>query len=162
MYSCSNCKSNVSSDQIHCPKCGAKLIWESAENNGSTKEAKRQLVGITIITILGILIYGAIWIASVADSIIFGEIGYFFAYTLLFGGILAIHIMGLIGLIKRKRYAVVLSRIVLVLSGGLIWLIMLWPRLSNPIVHAYLTIATKLEPPSPLPMNHPSPGTLNH
>ncbi len=138
MYSCSNCNSDVSSDQTHCTKCGAKLIWKGAETNDSTKDAKRQLVGITIITILGILIYGAIWIASVADSIMFGEIGYFFAYTLLFGGILAIHIMGLIGLVKRKRYAVVLSRIVLVLSGGLIWLIMLWPRLSNPIVHAYL------------------------
>ena len=138
MAICSNCKSNVSLNQTYCKSCGAKLIWNSSENNTSEVEAKKQLVGITIITILGILIYGAIWIASVVDSIIFGEIGYFFAYTILFGGILAIHVMGLIGLMKRKRYAVVLSRIVLVLSGGLIWLIMLWPRLSNPIVHTYL------------------------
>ena len=138
MSNCSNCNNSISSDQAYCNKCGAKLIWESAENNDSAQEAKRQLVGITIITVLGILIYGAIWIASVADSIIFGELGYLFAYTLLFGGILAIHIMGLIGLIKRKKYAVILSRIVLVLSGGLIWLIMLWSRLSNPIVQEYL------------------------
>ena len=30
------------------------------------------------------------------------------------------------------------------------------------IVKCILSIATNIEPPSPLTMNHPSPGTLNH
>jgi FlaA1/EpsC-like NDP-sugar epimerase len=105
-------------------------------------EAKKQLVGIKIITIAGIAFYG-FWFLYGIYSILFdyfGEFDLFFLFIL--SCLLLLYTMGLIGLIKRKAYAILISRLVLVLSG-LIWLIWFWPRLSNPLVQSYLNYKHK-------------------
>lgn len=144
MYECSNCNSEIEVNQKYCKKCGARLIWKGGEessNKDLENEARRQLVGIKIVTIFGIILWGSFWLAGTIDSISAGGgegIFSFFIYTLLFGGILTIHIFGLIGLIKRKAYAIPLSRANLIFSGGIIIWIILWGRLNMPTVKFYL------------------------
>ena len=72
MYECSNCESLIKVGQNYCKNCGARLIWENAEekkpDQDFKKDAKSQLVGIKIITIFGIILYGVIWLASIFES----------------------------------------------------------------------------------------------
>ena len=105
-------------------------------------EAKKQLVGIKIITIAGISFYG-FWFLYGIYSKLFDYFGEGFGlFLFIFIGLLLLYTMGLIGLIKRKAFAIPISRLVLVLSG-LIWLIWFWSRLSNPLVQSYLNYRRK-------------------
>ena len=105
-------------------------------------KARKQLVGIKIITIAGIAFYGFGFLYGMYLKLFdyFGEGFGFFLF--IFIGLLLLYVMGLIALIKRKAFAIPISRLVLILSG-IFWLIWFWSRLSNPLVQSYLGYGRK-------------------
>ena len=109
------------------------------------EEANKQLVGIKIIAIIGMIIWFIFWIQAVVGSISMAisydpieGLSMFLTLTLLFGGLISINIFGLVGIIKRRPSAIPLCRAILWINAGLIWLIMLWPRLNKPLLKWYL------------------------
>lgn len=136
---CSECNTIIKPWNEYCPGCNTKLVWDKSQP--AENEAKSQLVGIKIITIIGIVQWCSLWLVYSIVSVNIGSfegIFSFFMVTLFFGGISIMHIFGLIGLIKRKAYTIPLSRANLIFSGGIIFWIILWGRLNLSIVKSYL------------------------
>ena len=109
------------------------------------EKANNQLVGIKIIAIIGMIVWVTSWIVAVVNSISTAigydpieGLGMFLTSTLPFGGFMSLNLMGFLGLLRRKAYAIPICRAVLLINSGLIFLIILWPRLNKPLVKWYL------------------------
>ena len=121
-------------------KGGEMITLEKLE-----EEAKKQLVGIQIIAIIGMALWFIFWIggiyAAFDEAYYYGAgsgFGLFLSNLILFGGLTSINIFGLVGIIKRRPSAIPLCRAILWINAGLIFLIILWPRLNKPLVKWYL------------------------
>ena len=156
---CEHCGKEINKLATFCPYCGSQVKTVKTEivkkevitpidqkrNQELEKEAAKQLVGIQIIAILGICLWFVLWISAIFNSIdtainydpIEG-LSMFLILTLLFGGLLFLNLMGILGVVRRKAYAIPICRAVLLMNAGLIFLIMLWPRLNKPLVKWYL------------------------
>ncbi|MFZ3136105.1 MAG: zinc ribbon domain-containing protein [Thermodesulfovibrionales bacterium] len=110
---------------------------ESVEYEGS-----RKIVGLRVMGILSIILYGLI----IFTSFSYADIEIFFLYFIVFGGLIVLASIGLVGLNRRISYAIGVNRAVLILFSfwtgfipiGLILLLIFWPRLKDIDVKIYL------------------------
>lgn len=114
------------------------------------EEAKEQLFGIKVTFIIGIILFPIIIFGGIIyffDTFygIGGEISFHLSYTVFFSFLLFLVSLGLFSLIKRKKYAVPICRVALILSG-LIPMLIFRSRLNNPLVKSYLNYKEPLSP----------------
>lgn len=105
-------------------------------------EGNRKIVGLKVIAILSIVLYGLVIISvfSYADVVVF------FVYIIFFGGFIVLSSIGLASLNRRRSYAIAVNRAVLILFSfwtgfipiGLVLLLTFWPRLKDIDVKLYL------------------------
>ena len=110
--------------------------------NSTDYERSKKMVGLKIIAILSIILYGLIILTSFS----YVDVGLFFLYLVFFGGLIVLASIGLVGLNRRRSYAIGVNRAVLIffsfwtgiLPTGLILLLIFWPRLKDTDVLIYL------------------------
>ena len=161
---CDKCSFANDDNLKYCGNCGNKLdkpllqqdfLDELSKSEAESKkkieveelekEAKSQLAGLKILTTIGTIGGVIIWFwALITYSISISVsrdptegVGMFLT-LLLFAGFTYLNLMGLMGLLRRKAYAIPICRAILWVNGALIILIVLWPRLNKPLVKWYL------------------------
>ncbi len=162
---CPSCAKPIKKDAVVCPNCGVQVkeLKVTTETKTLTpeqelEEGRRQLGGIKgwfwfviIILALYLIVFIPLMIASpevtgtpltagsVAQSIII--------LVLMFGIWIALYLIPLIGLIKRKPFSVPFTRAMLVITMfgfpiGTIIGAMLWKRINHPLAKKYLNYGT--------------------
>ncbi len=126
---------------------------EEANREDIEKEALKQLTGIKIIIILSLVVFCIYWLngilISCEESYYYGAasgFGVFMIFTVIFGGLVFLSAIGLMGLNKKRAYAVPVGRAILILFSiftgfipvGIIVLVLFWGRFKIPLVKKHL------------------------
>ena len=166
---CPSCAKPIKKDAAVCPYCGVQIkeIKVSAETIALTPEqetevGKKLVSGIKVFYWVVVIILGITLIAVIInDSRIIGESesiaismstgGLIFLRIIwgifLFGVMMALYIIPLVGINKRRAYSVPFTRAMLVLTMfgfpvGTIIGVVLWKRINHPLAKKYLHYGT--------------------
>jgi hypothetical protein len=158
---CPSCAKPIKKDAVICPNCGVQVkeLKVSAEVKTMTpeqelEEGKRQLGGVKAyywFVIVVLALYMMVFIPIIVFSpytvegiyTVFSTIQNMLIMIFGFGIAMAIYIIPLVGIIKRKPFAVIYTRVMLILTMfsfpiGTIIGAVLWQRINHPLAKKYL------------------------
>jgi hypothetical protein len=173
MY-CRHCGEKIDDDSKFCKYCGKnveeteQIKKEKPHHENLTKPqnvslksqeeptekdiiiiANEQLFAIKVIAILSIILYSSILIFGISYYDLYDPeyaFGIILLYIIFFGGFIVLSSIALVGLNRKRVYAITVCRAVLILFAfwtgliptGVIILALFWRRLKNPVVKSYL------------------------
>ena len=162
---CPSCGKPIKKEAVVCPYCGVQVkeLKVSNDTNRMTPEEElsegiRQLSGMkvfywfVVIVISIYLVASIVLIAASSETITleygFGIVRYLLTAIFVFGIIVAFYIIPLVGIIKRKPFAVPFTRFILVITIfgfpiGTIIGATLWKRINHPLAKKYLHYGEK-------------------
>jgi hypothetical protein len=158
---CPSCAKPIKKDAVICPNCGVQVkeLKVSGEVTTMTseqelEEGKRQLGGVRAyywFVIVVMALYMMVFIPIIVFSpytvegiyTVFSTIQNMLIMIFGFGIAMAIYIIPLVGIIKRKPFAVIYTRVMLILTMfsfpiGTIIGAVLWQRINHPLAKKYL------------------------
>ena len=158
---CPSCAKPIKKDAVICPNCGVQVkeLKVSAEVKTMTpeqelEEGKRQLGGVKAyywFVIVVMALYMMVFIPIIVFSpytvegiyTVFSTIQNMLIMIFGFGIAMAIYVIPLVGIIKRKPFAVIYTRVMLILTMfsfpiGTIIGAVLWQRINHPLAKKYL------------------------
>jgi predicted RNA-binding Zn-ribbon protein involved in translation (DUF1610 family) len=159
---CPSCAKPIKRDAVVCPNCGVQIkeLKVSAEVKAMTpeqelEEGRRQLGGIKVyywFVIVVLALYLVVFIPIIAFSpytvggaytTLLSTVQSVLIMTLVFGIWMAVYIIPLVGIIQRKPFSVIYTRVILILTMfsfpiGTIIGAVLWQRINNPLAKKYL------------------------
>ncbi|MBM3702915.1 MAG: zinc ribbon domain-containing protein [Actinobacteria bacterium] len=162
---CPSCARPIKNDAVVCPHCGVQVreLKVTAETQTLTpeqelEEGRRQLGGIKAwfwVAVVVLAIYLVVFIPIIATSpqvtgaiLPAGNIALSITVLIFVFGIwIALYLIPLIGLIKRKSFSVPFTRAMLVITMlgfpiGTIIGAVLWKRINHPLAKKYLNYGT--------------------
>ncbi|OFW52336.1 MAG: hypothetical protein A2163_10025 [Actinobacteria bacterium RBG_13_35_12] len=158
---CPSCAKPIKKDAVICPNCGVQVkeLKVSGEVTTMTseqelEEGKRQLGGVRAyywFVIVVMALYMMVFIPIIVFSpytvegiyTVFSTIQNMLIMIFGFGIAMAIYVIPLVGIIKRKPFAVIYTRVMLILTMfsfpiGTIIGAVLWQRINHPLAKKYL------------------------
>ena len=158
---CPSCAKPIKKDAVICPNCGVQVkeLKVSTETRTMTpeqelEEGRRQLSGIKVwywFVIIVLTFYFIVLVPLMITSpdLVGGvyTVGFVTQYMMImifvFGIWMALYIVPLVGLIKRKPFAVPFTRVMLIITMfgfpiGTIIGAVLWQRINHPLAKKYL------------------------
>jgi len=158
---CPSCAKPIKKDAVICPSCGVQIkeLKVSGEVTTMTseqelEEGRRQLGGVRAyywFVIVVMALYMMVFIPIIVFSpytvegiyTVFSTIQNMLIMIFGFGIAMAIYIIPLVGIIKRKPFAVIYTRVMLILTMfsfpiGTIIGAVLWQRINHPLAKKYL------------------------
>ena len=158
---CPSCAKPIKKDAVICPNCGVQVkeLKVSGEVTTMTseqelEEGRRQLGGVRAyywFVIVVMALYMMVFIPIIVFSpytvegiyTVFSTIQNMLIMIFGFGIAMAIYIIPLVGIIKRKPFAVIYTRVMLILTMfsfpiGTIIGAVLWQRINHPLAKKYL------------------------
>ncbi|MBA7509949.1 hypothetical protein ES705_01923 [subsurface metagenome] len=158
---CPSCAKPIKKDAVVCPHCGVQIkelkvppVVKLLTPEEEQAEGRNQLGGIKIFCWLVILVLAicSIVFILVSTLLILVEEAYYVADAIvppiiilifIFGPSMALYIIPLIGIIKRRPYSVPFTRAMLIITMfgfpiGTIIGISLWRRINHPLARKYL------------------------
>jgi len=159
---CPSCAKPIKKDAVVCPHCGVQIkeLKVATETITMTpeqelEEGRRQLGGIKAyywFVIVVVALYLMVFIPIISFSsytmegfytVLINTFQYLPIMILVFGTWLAVYIIPLIGIIQRKPFSVIYTRVILILTMfsfpiGTIIGAVLWGRINHPLAKKYL------------------------
>ena len=158
---CPSCAKPIKKDAVICPNCGVQVkeLKVSGEVTTMTseqelEEGRRQLGGVRAyywFVIVVMALYMMVFIPIIVFSpytvegiyTVFSTIQNMLIMIFGFGIAMAIYVIPLVGIIKRKPFAVIYTRVMLILTMfsfpiGTIIGAVLWQRINHPLAKKYL------------------------
>jgi len=158
---CPSCAKPIKKDAVICPSCGVQIkeLKVSGEVTTMTpeqelEEGRRQLGGVRAyywFVIVVLALYMMVFVPIIVFSpytvegiyTVFSTIQNMLIMIFGFGIAMAIYIIPLVGIIKRKPFAVIYTRVILILTMfsfpiGTIIGAVLWQRINHPLAKKYL------------------------
>lgn len=152
---CPSCAKPIKKDAVVCPNCGVQVkelktspgVQVMSEED-ALKEGERQLSGIKVFYVFFSVIYFFAYITVMVTTIVnpSGDIpvaASVFGITIGFIILIALYIIPLVGITKRKSFSVPFTRVILIITmfyfpigtiiGGT-----LWKRINHPFAKKYL------------------------
>jgi hypothetical protein len=158
---CPSCAKPIKKDAVVCPYCGVQVkeLKMSAETITLTheqelEEGRRQLGGVRALywfAIVVLALYIVVFIPIIITSLETTRVAMsgmdvvqnIMILILVFGVLIALYVIPLVGIIKRKPFSVPYTRVVLVITMfgfpiGTIIGATLWKRINHPLAKKYL------------------------
>jgi hypothetical protein len=152
---CPSCAKPIKKDAVVCPNCGVQIKELKAtpevqvmSEEDELKEGERQLSGIKIFYVFFSVIFFFTYIAAVVTTILnpsgdIPAVASVFGATIGFIILIALYIIPLVGIMKRKPFSVPFTRVILVLTMfyfpiGTIIGAVLWKRINHSFAKKYL------------------------
>lgn len=159
---CPSCAKPIKKDAVVCPNCGVQVkeLKVSAEARAATpeeelEEGRRQLGGVKVLYWFVIVVLALYLIVMISLTIASpqlteetytagGIVQSIMVLIFVFGIGMAIYIIPLVGIIKRKPFSVTFTRVILIITMivffplGTIIGATLWKRIKHPLAKKYL------------------------
>ena len=158
---CPSCAKPIKKDAVVCPNCGVQIkeLKVSGEVRTTTpeqelEEGRRQLGGIKVyywfaIVLIGLYLLVFVPITFTSNSVegfnaaFFTSLQYLPVMVIVFSIWMAVYVIPLIGIIQRKPFSVIYTRVLLIITMfyfpiGTIIGAVLWGRINHPLAKKYL------------------------
>ncbi len=158
---CPSCAKPIKKDAVVCPHCGVqikelKVVTEATTmtHEQELEEGRKQLGGIKVyywfaIVLIGLYLVVFVPITFTSNAVegfnaaFFNSLQYLPIMVLVFGIWMAVYIIPLVGIIQRKPFSVIYTRVLLIITMfyfpiGTIIGAVLWGRINHPLAKKYL------------------------